>query len=216
MRGVAILPFLLIAVGSIILLLHLPVAFLKVRYMPFVISTFGLVLVIVGWGLHSSARKNSSQGREDADARQSVWEIPLTAGAILVTAIWGVWVMKSSQWDQWNDKDELERAKAPAWTQSLDVLKGGMRWEDIQDNLSKEGYLMRCSALGPKEVMMPGDTHACWTVARTIWNIPVRTLSFLFGKEGLRQVRIDFAKEEWPAVKAWFDELDGESTGSFG
>lgn len=216
MRGDAVLAFLIIAIGSIMLLLYLPLALLQIRYMYFVTSTLGLLLVIIGWGLLSSARLASRQDTQSGGGKQSAWEMPLTIGTILLVGLWGFWVMKSGQWDQWEDKDEAERAKAPVWTQSLDTLEGGMRWEDIRDRLGKEGYRMRCYAVGPNEGMMPGDTHACWTVAKTFAGIPVHTLSFLFGKEGLRQVRIDFAKEEWPAVKAWYDHLDGEPTGTFG
>ncbi len=216
MRGGAVLAFLIIAIGSIMLLLYLPLALLQVRYMYFVTSTLGLLLVIVGWGLLTSAHKASRQDAQNAGGKQSAWDIPLTIGAILLTALWGYWSMKSNQWDKWEDKDEGERSKAPAWTRSLETLKGGTPWQEIRDTLSKEGYRMRCYALKPNEGVEPEDIYACWTIPNNAWGMHTRMLGFSFTKDGLRELQIDFEVDQWPAVKTWFDQQEGMLTGDFG
>jgi hypothetical protein len=206
---------LLMIIGGSALLLSLPGALLFVRYQHFVVASIAIVAVTLGWLLYPP-KMNGDPDETVAKGRLAGWEMPAALGALLLTGLWGFWSMKVGQWDQWEEKDEAERAKAPAWNHSLDTLEGGMRWEDVRDRLGKEGFRMRCSAVRPGEGMQPGDTHACQTIANQTWGIPARTLSFLFGPEGLRQVRIDYAAEQWPAVKAWFDRLPGFSTGDFG
>lgn len=214
-QGYAALGLLLLILGGVVLFLSLPGALMGVQYLHLMVASGAIVVGAFGWILYSAGRQQKTGGDTPKGTLAS-WEAPAALAAILLTGLWGFWTMKTGQMDQWEDKDEVERAKAPSWNHSFDTLQGGMRWEDIRDRLSKEGYKMRCYALGPNEGMEPGDTHACWTVANQTWGIPTHTLSFLFGPEGLRQVRFDYGKEQWPAVKSWFDQLPGVSTGTFG
>lgn len=214
-KGRKAIALLLMIIGGGALLLSLPGALLVARYQHIVVASIAIVAVTFGRILYPP-KMNGDLDAVAAKGSLASWEMPTALGAILLTGLWGFWSMKVGQWDQWEERDEAERIKAPAWNHSLDTLEGGMRWEDIRDRFGKEGFRMRCSAVKPGEGMQPGDTHACQTIANQTWGIPARTLSFLFGPEGLRQVRIDYANEQWPAVKTWFDRLPGFSTGDFG
>lgn len=202
-------------IGGAGLLLFLPSALLAVRYHGFVAASVAIVLFTAGWLLRAAKRSRAAESGESRGKLAS-WEAPVALAAILVTALWGYWSFKSSAWDEWDDGREAERLKAPAWHAAIDTLDGGRRWEEIRNHLAKEGFQARCRALGPNGGMMPGDTHACWMIAKEAWGIPARTFSFLFGPEGLRQVRIEFPPEQWPAVERWFDGLPGATTGTFG
>jgi hypothetical protein len=212
--GSAALGLLLTIAGGIGLLLSLPGALLEIRYVRVVTASVAIVIAAAGWILYSRGGHSRATGAGAIGAL--AWEGPATLAAIVLTGLWGYSSIKTGQMDQWDDKDEVERIKAPAWDHDLDTLQGGMRWEDVRSRLSKEGYKARCYQLGPDEGMEPGDTHTCWTIVSRTWDIPARTIIFMFGPEGLRQVRIDYGKEQWPAVKDWFDRLPGTATGTFG
>lgn len=213
--GYAALGLLLLILGGVVLLLSLPGALLGIKYLHFLVASGAIVAGAFGWILYSGSRRRRA-GSDNIKGALASWESPAALAAVLLTGLWGFWAVKSGQWDRWEGKDEVERTKAPTWNHSLDTLEGGIRWEVIRDRLSKEGYQMRCYALRPNEGMEPGDTHACWTIVRQTWGIPARALNFLFGPEGLRQVRIDYGNDQWPAVKGWFDQLPGVPTGTFG
>lgn len=205
-------PVLLLLAG-ILLLLALPGALLHIQYWNFWIASVAIVIASVGWMLLSSARRRRAGGNEGVLAG---WEAPAALAAILLAALWGFWSFKLAELDRWESSDDVERVKAAAWHDSLDSYQGGMPWEGLRDRLSAQGFRVRCTPLGPDQGMAAGDTHACSIIARSTWDIPARQLYFLFGPEGLRQIRIDYAKEQWPAVRSWFDGLPATTTGTFG
>lgn len=204
--------FLMIA-GGLGLLLALPGALLAVKFYAFVAATIALLIITAGWLLHGSR----PQAEATPPGRLAQWELPLTFAALLIAGLWGFWLIKSGQWSNWQGQDEAERLKAPAWTQGLDEFSGGMGVDAVKQRLTRQGFNVRCYGnLQPNEGMQPGDTHACWTIANNAWGIPSRMVAFSFGADGLRQIRLDFPSEQWPAVKRWFDQLSGPSTGTFG
>lgn len=211
--GRVFLGLVLLLLAGILLLLALPGALLHVQYWNFWIASVAIVIASVGWMLLSSARRRRAGGNEGVLAG---WEVPAALAAILLAALWGFWSFKLAELDRWETSDEAERVKAAAWHESLDAYQGGMPWEGLRDRLSAQGFRVRCTTLGPDQGMAAGDTHACTIVAQSTWGIPARKLYFLFGPEGLRQIRIDYAKEQWPAVRNWFDGLSGTTTGPYG
>lgn len=203
----------LLLLGGILLLLAAPGALVHLQYWNFWIVSAAIVLLACGWLLLASARRRRSDGEAGL---LSGWEVPAALAVILLAALWGFWSFKLAELDRWETSDEAERVKAAAWHDSLDAYQGGMPWEGLRDRLSAQGFRVRCTPLGPDQGMAAGDTHACSIIARSTWDIPARQLYFLFGPEGLRQIRIDYAKEQWPAVRSWFDGLPATTTGTFG
>lgn len=204
---------LLLLLGGMLFLLAAPGALVHLQYWNFWIVSAAIVLAACGWLLLAGARRRRAGGGEGVLAG---WEAPAALVAILLAALWGFWSFKLAELDRWQASDEAVRVKAAAWHDSLDAYQGGMPWEGLRDRLSAQGFHVRCMPLGPDQGMAAGDTHACTIIARSTWDIPARTLYFLFGPEGLRQIRIDYAKEQWPAVKNWFDGLPGAMTGPYG
>ena len=211
--GRAFLGLILLLLAGILLLLALPGALLHIQYWNFWIASAAIVIASFGWMLLASARRRRAGGSEGV---LSGWEAPAAMAAILLAALWGFWSFKLAELDRWEASDEAERVKAVAWHDSLDVYQGGMPWEGLRDRLSAQGFRVRCTPLGPDQGMAAGDTHSCSIIAQSTWGIPARNLHFLFGPEGLRQIRIDYAKEQWPAVRNWFEGLPGAVTGPYG
>jgi len=208
----------LIVAGSAMLVLYLPGALLGLSYPKFVAATIALVLITAGRVVRSASKQEQElpAAGDEAPRNAPSWEVPVFFGAILVLGLWAFWFLNIGRLNDWDESDEREWARAPVWQEGVEAFSGSMRRPETEATLVKRGFRAHCYRLGPGEGIARGDTDVCWAIAKSAWGIPARRFSLFFGKEGLRQVRMDFPKEQWPAIEAWSKGLEGVPVGDFG
>ncbi|MDP3515098.1 MAG: hypothetical protein Q8S20_20340 [Sulfuritalea sp.] len=212
--------------GALAALAALPTVWWPTLFSSAVTASAGIVIAVIG-ALMFAARDMAvaaaaAEPQELALALRREpplvhnW-LPVRIGILLLIGLWAVWWARGHQSDRWLAEDEAERQAAPAWKYHLDDFAGGMAMAEIRQRLSAAGFRMRCyGELGRNEQVEASDTQVCWTLANNIDGIPSQAITFFFGAEGLRHIRIAFAHEHWPAVKAWFEAFDGVPAGKFG
>ena len=213
--GRAILGQLLMIFGALILLFALPGVF-QFKVINYLITSVSVLAVVLGWLLFSSRIAVDIQSPAPSTKKFRHWRA-IRIGLLLVAGLWAIWYIKSSQWGEWRDDDEAERKRAPAWNYRLDEFAAGIPLPVIKDRLSAEGFRMRCYGnLEKHEKIEPDDIEVCWTIANNIEGIPSRMITFFFGPNGLRHIRLDFPESAWPAVKEWHKRQGDLEVGNFG
>ena len=224
--GLALLGGFFVLSGALAALAALPTVWWPTLFSSAVTASAGIVIAVIG-ALMYAARDMAVAAaaappqelalalrREPPLVRN--W-LPVRIGMLLLIGLWAVWWARGHQSDRWLAEDEAERQAAPAWKYRLDDFAGGMAMAEIRQRLSAAGFRMRCyGELGRNEQVEASDTQVCWTLANNIDGIPSQAITFFFGAEGLRHIRIAFAHEHWPAVKAWFEAFEGVPAGKFG
>ena len=219
--GLALLGGFFVLGGTLAALAALPAVWWPTLFSAAVTASAGIVIAVIG-ALMYAARDKAAAPQELALALRREhplvrnW-LPARIGILLLIGLWAVWWARGHQADRWLAEDEAERQAAPAWKYRLDDFAGGMAMAEIRQRLSAAGFRMRCyGELGRNEQVEASDTQVCWTLANNIDGIPSQAITFFFGAEGLRHIRIAFAHEHWPAVKVWFEAFDGVAAGKFG
>jgi hypothetical protein len=184
-------------------------------HLPSFSRTSGAVaLIAAGWVLFS--RRRCADGAPRQVPERLRWR-PARVALLVVSGMWAIWYAKINTMGPWLDKDEAERLRSPAWRYHFDDFTAGISMAAVQQHLSREGFRMRCYGnLRPDEKIDPKVTHACWTIANNAHGIPSRAIFFAFGKDGLRYIRMDFPREQWPAVREWIQGQEGMPAGTFG
>jgi hypothetical protein len=220
--GLAVLGGFFAVSGTLTTLVALPTVWRPTPFSSVVTATAGIVIAVVG-ALMLAARDTAAAGlQESALALRREpplirnW-LPVRIGILLIIGLWAVWWVKVNQADRWLAEDEAERRAAPAWKYRLDDFASGNSMAEIRKRLTAGGFRVRCYGdLGTSEKIDASDTHVCWTLANNIDGIPSQLISFFFGAEGLRHIRIVFPNEQWPAVKGWFERFGDVPAGKFG
>ncbi len=208
-----ILGWVFLIAGALVLFFSLP-GLLGFRITSFVAAAAAIVLIAIGLSLRQPAAKSVDSTTPAAPSQR--WTT-LRIALLLIIGLAVIWYAKSRQWESWIDQDEKERLAAPAWNYRFEDFTAGISREFLQKQLGKEGFRMRCYGnLKPEERLEPDDQEVCWTIANNTAGIPSRMITFWFGQEGLRQMRMDFGKAEWPEVQKWFEAQGSVLTGSFG
>jgi hypothetical protein len=220
--GMAVLGGFFMLSGTLAALAALPTVWWPTMFSSLVTATAGIVIAVIGRLIFAARDPGADAAPESAPAIRREpplvrnWR-PVRIGILLVIGLWAFWWVRNNQSDRWLAEDEAERKAAPAWKYRLDDFASGIPLAQIQKRLSADGFRMRCYGdLGRNEKVEASDTHVCWTLANNIDGIPSQVISFFFGPEGLRHIRIAFPNEQWPAVKAWFERFDGVPAGKFG
>jgi hypothetical protein len=213
--GRAILGQLLMIFGALILLFALPGVF-QFKVINYLIASISVLAVVIGWMLFATRITLEADSPAPSTRRFKHWRA-IRIGILVVFGLWAIWYAKTSQWGEWRDDDEAERKRAPAWAYRLDDFTAGIPLPVIKERLSAEGFRMRCYGnLQKHEKIEPDDIEVCWTIANNIEGIPSRMITFFFGADGLRHIRLDFPASEWQAVKAWHIRQGDVAVGNFG
>lgn len=209
-----ILGWVFLIAGGVVLVLSLP-GLLRFNITSFVAAAAAIALFAIGVTIRRPDNEKTSESPSPAASAQHWKTVRITLLLIIGLAV--IWYAKSRQWGAWLDQDETERLAAPAWVYHFEDFTGGISRELLQKQLVKEGFRMRCYGnLQPEERLEPDDLEVCWTIANSTDGIPSRMITFWFGKEGLRQIRMDFAKADWPSVQKWFEAQGSVLFGNFG
>lgn len=205
----------LMIVGALIFLAALPglIRFLVIQY---AVAAIAISMMVAGWLVFSGRRAVSSTSGGASPTGRRNWR-PIRIGVILVVGLAAIWYVKSQQWGPWRSEDVAEHQAAPAWTYALEEFSSDVLRSDVEKTLGAAGFRVRCYGnLQPQERMNPADTEICWTIASSAFGIPSRKIFFAFGSAGLHAIRIDFPREEWPAVERWYEAQGVVVPGDFG
>lgn len=210
----AMLGWVCIAAGSIVLLFALP-GILGFKITHFMAAAAAIVFVAIGMALQRQLSPAATGNRFWVSSFQH-WKA-VRISILLIVGLGAIWYAKSRQWGEWLAQDEQERLSAPVWTYHFEDFAGGIPRELVQKHLGQEGFRMRCYGnLRPEERLEPDDREVCWTIANSTDGIPSRMITFWFGDDGLRQIRMDFGKADWTEVQAWFERQGSPLLGHFG
>lgn len=201
----------LFILGFFIVMLSLP-GMMQFNIRNAAIASLAIVPLMGGWLMFATRPSKQIVG---AAFEKKKWQV-IRIGILLIIGLWAVWYVQSQRGGNWLEEDEAERIKAPAWPYRFDEFIGGIPMPVVRDRLSKEGFRMRCYALEKHEQITPLDTHACWTIANNIDGIPSHMIALFFSKDGLRHIRVDFPKDQWPRVESWFKMQSNMDAGTFG
>jgi hypothetical protein len=208
------LGLLLMTLGTLALLGVLPGIF-QFKFISYAVATIAIACMVLGWLLFATRARPEEKPRVEP-VRSRRWRA-VRIGVLLVAGLWAIWYVKSSQMGQWLAEDEAERLRAPVWNYHFDDFAAGIPLAGIQKHLTAEGFRMRCYGdLEKREKISPDDTDVCWTIANSTDGIPSRMIVFFFGQDGLRHIRQDFPKEQWPAVRDWVQRQGDAVAGGFG
>lgn len=207
----AVLGWACIVAGSIVLALALPgIPGFKITH--FIAAAAAITIIAIGVLIRCPPENDV---RSSASSFQH-WKT-VRISALLIVGLGVIWYAKSRQWSEWLDQDEQERRAAPKWAYHFEDFTAGISRENLQKHLGQEGFRMRCYGnLKAEERLEPDDKEVCWTIANNTDGIPSRMITFWFGDDGLRQIRMDFGKSEWPAVQKWFEGQGSFLFGNFG
>jgi uncharacterized membrane protein YidH (DUF202 family) len=209
-----ILGWVFIVAGSIVLALALP-GIPGFKIIHFIAAAAAISIIAIGVVLRRPPSTGADATRSSTPSFQH-WKT-VRISILLIVGLGLIWYAKSRQWGEWLDQDEQERQTAPNWAYHFDDFTAGVSREHLQKYLSQEGFRMRCYGnLKAEERLEPDDKEVCWTIANSTDGIPSRMITFWFGDEGLRQIRMDFSKSEWPEVQKWFEGQGSLLFGNFG
>ncbi|NTV70675.1 MAG: hypothetical protein HGA71_11060 [Azonexaceae bacterium] len=205
-----ILGWVFIFAGGIVLLLALPgIPAFKITH--FIAAAAAICIIAVGLVIRRPA-----EAAPASTTSFQHWKA-VRVSTLLIVGLGVIWYAKSRQWSEWLDQDEQERQTAPAWAYHFEDFTAGISRAHLQKHLGQEGFHMRCYGnLKVEERLEPDDREVCWTIANNTDGIPSRMITFWFGDDGLRQIRMDFGKSEWPAVQKWFEGQGSFLFGNFG
>lgn len=200
--------------GGIVLVLALP-GILGFKITHFVAAAAAIAIISIGVVIRRPSVNEANDSSSSTSSFQH-WKT-VRISILLIVGLGLIWYAKSRQWGEWLDQDEQERQAAPKWAYHFEDFTSGISREHLQKYLSQEGFRMRCYGnLKAEERLEPDDKEVCWTIANSTDGIPSRMITFWFGNEGLRQIRMDFSRSEWPDVQKWFDRQGSLLVGNFG
>lgn len=137
--------------------------------------------------------------------------------ALLIFGLGAIWYVRAQQWGEWLEQDEQERRTAPLWTYHFEDFSDKLSRDQIQKKLVQEGFHVRCYGnLKADEQVEPDDKETCWTIARSTDGIPTRMITFWFGENGLKHIRMDFDRSDALEVQKWVDRQGTHLTYDFG
>ncbi len=205
--------------GLILMLLALPVALIavpgmmQVRPVAYVAASIAVTMLAVGGYVFRL------QPLGDAPARsgyRSKW-LPVRIGLILLVGLGAIWLTSIRQLGRTVESDDIEYQAARSWHYNINDFFGGIPTKPIEARLRADGHRMHCYGnLRRDEKIDPTDTRVCWTFVKDVDGIPARSVTFHFGADGLRHITMDFPRDQWPAVLAWFQRQPGDHAGTFG
>lgn len=145
------------------------------------------------------------------------WNKTFVVCVAILGLLWAYWYVRIGMWEYWTEEDEKERLAMPAIELDFSEVKYGMTQKEVKDLFTAKGLRMRCYAdIRPNEGIESSDTHTCWTIAQSVWNMPSKMIGFSFGSDGLRHIKVDFFGTEQDHLIEYLRNLDGEFVGEFG
>lgn len=194
--------------GTLFVLANLKAGLLDLNF-P---SLWALVLGVLFLGVANVLRLSTKP-----DLAQGYWNKTFIVCSAILALLWAFWYVRIGMWEYWTPEFEQERLAQPSIDLDFDEIKYGMTQKEVSDLFTEKGLHMRCYAdIRPNEGIEKSDTHICWTIAQSVWNMPSKMIGFSFGSDGLRHIKVDFFGNEQERLVNYLRNLDGESVGEFG